>query len=288
MSEDRRSGYDIYLSYSGRKSYLTCPKMYEFRYIKKEKGIKEPRDSMFGTAIGKVFEWFYERKSWSSPDPVSVVMSSIQDAIDWTFQHEKFEPLTDPGYVSMLRQDLNHYVPLSLEVIKKQGFLTVNSRAEDDLTVMYRNDKHDITIKMGGRADFIHGKDKLDIWIVDGKGSKHREKYVDSDQLIWYAVQFYLRYHVAPTKLGFLFYKFPDDPVKWIAYDDQAMRDLVEKTCDVAVKIKLKVFGATPSGECHRCDYRDRCDDGQKYRAQRRKETGGRIDGSVFEIERVE
>lgn len=279
--------YDLYLSYSGRKCYKTCPKQYYFRYELRTKAPRDPRSSMFGTTIGKVMEWFYERRLWASPDPSAAAFAAIPDAMDWTFQHEKWDPSLDPGYVFTLRQDLSTYVPRAVETVRSHGFLTVNSRAEEDLTVLYRSEKHDLTIKLGGRADFVHGNDKLDIWILDGKGSKHREKYVDSDQLIWYAVQFYLKYHVAPTKLGFLFYMFPDDPVTWVAYDNDAMRGLVEETCQVAKKITLKVFDATPSGECHRCDYKGSCDEGTRYLAARRKESGGRIDESVFDLERV-
>lgn len=286
MSEARQR-YDLYLSYSGRKSYMTCPKQYEFRYVKKEKVARDARSSMFGSAIGKVFEWFYERKLWSHPDPTVACLNLVQDAMDAVFQNEEFDPLTDPGFVTLLRSDLYQFIPRGIESIRSNGFLTVNSRAEEDLTVLYRSDKHDITMKLGGRADFIHGKDKLDIWIVDGKGSQHREKYVDSDQLIWYAVQFYLRYHVAPTRLGFLFWKFPADPVKWIDYGSEDMRNLVDTTCDIGNKIRLKVFDAKASGECHRCDYRERCEDGRKYVAARRVETGGRVDLSVLELEPV-
>lgn len=285
--DERRGGYDLYLSYSGRKTYLTCPKQYRLRYVDREVVVRDPRSSMFGTAIGKAFEWFYEHRLWSEPDPLAAILATVPDAMTWTFQHEKWSPATDPGFVTALRNELHEFIPPSLEVIKQQGFLTVNSRAEDDLTVLYRSDKHDITMKLGGRADFIHGVSKLDIFIVDGKGSKYHEKYVDAEQLIWYAVQFYLRYHVAPTRLGFLFYRFPNDPVKWISYDGQAMRDLVEKTCEVGNKIRLKMFDATPSGECHRCDYRERCDEGRKYLAKRRVETGGRIDTSVLDLEPV-
>jgi hypothetical protein len=77
-----------------------------------------------------------------------------------------------------------------------------------DLSVYYARDG--VKMRLGGRADFIHGPKPL--WIVDGKGSVHREKYVDSEQLIWYALLHYIKHHVAPDRLGFLHYRFPDDP----------------------------------------------------------------------------
>jgi hypothetical protein len=207
--------------------------------------------------------------------------------MDTIFLQEKFDGTGDPAFVNVLRQEVRTYLPRAVETIRSNGLLTVNSRAEEDLTVVYGNEKYGMTLKLGGRCDFIHSKDRLDVWINDGKGSKHREKYVDADQLIWYAVQHYIKYHVAPTRLGFIFWKFPDDPIKWIVYDEEKMRGLLDDTFAVAKKIQLKMFDATPSGECHRCDYREKCDDGKKYIAHRRVETGGRIDNSIFDLEPV-
>lgn len=277
--------YDLYLSYSGRKTYKTCPRQYELRYVLKEKVVRDARSSMFGSAIGKVLEWFYSKRLWADPDPVGAALGRVDDAIDAVFVEEKFDRATDPAFVNLLRQEVRTFLPSSIETIRSQGFLTVNSRAEEDLTVVYGNQKYGMTLKLGGRADFIHSKDRLDVWIIDGKGSQHREKYVDADQLVWYAVQHYIKYHVAPTRLGFAFWRFPADPVKWIAYDEGSMRALIDDTFDVAKKISLKVFQATPTGECHRCDYRERCDDGKRYIARRRVETGGRIESSIFDLE---
>ena len=277
--------FDVYLSYSGRKTYKACPSSYNYRYVIKEPVTRDSRSAMFGSVIGKILEWFYNKRLWAEDDPVASAMSRIDDAIDTIFFKENFDRVSDPAFVNLLRRDLSIYLPRAIENIRLHGFLTPHSRAEENLSVVYGNDKYGMTLKLGGYADFIHSKDRTDVWIIDGKGSQHREKYADADQLIWYAVQHYIKYHVAPTRLGFIFWKFPDDPIKWIDYDESKMRALLDDTFDIAKKIKLKVFGATPSGECHRCDYREKCDDGKKYIAHRRVETGGRIDNSVFDIE---
>jgi len=277
--------FDQYISYSGRNIYKKCPRKYEYRYIIKESVVSDPRTSMFGSTIGKVLEWFYTKRLWANPDPVSSVLSYIEEAIDVVSLREKFDRSQDPAFVNLLRTDLITYLPKAIETIRSHGFLTPDSRAEDDLTVVYGNEKYGMTLKLGGIADFVHYKNRSDVWIIDGKGSKYREKYVDADQLVWYAVLHYIKYHVAPSRLGFAFWRFPNDPVKWIDYDESRMRSLLDDTFDVAKKIKLKCFDATPSGECHRCDYRIKCDDGKKYIAHRRVETGGRIENSTFSLE---
>lgn len=284
MSSER---HDLYLSYSGRKVFLTCPKQYYFKYILKDTSKSDPKNTMFGSAIGKIFEWFYDQKMWADPDPVSTALSKIEEATLDTFQKEGYSRGSDPSYETKFRSDMESFIPSGIDIIRNNGFLSPNSRVEEDLTVTYSPPSAHIRLKMVGRADFIHSKNPHDVWILDGKASKHREKYVDSSQLIWYATQHYLKYHVAPTRIGFIFWCFPDSPVKWVDYDNDSMRDLIKKTVDVAERILSKDFVPTPSGECHRCPYRSKCDEGNIYLANRRVESGGRIDLTTFDIEKV-
>lgn len=277
--------YDLYLSYSGRKSYLTCPRQYEFRYILKAQSDRNPRDSLFGSIIGKLFEWFYERRIWAEPDPLRTMLDLCEPAINHVFRSEKWDEQGDPPLSHTIRSDLRKYIPLSMEIIRKNELLTPYSKAELDLTVMYSSERHGLTLKIGGRADFVHSKDQRDVWLMDGKASQHRDKYVDAEQLIWYAVQHYLKNRVAPSRLGFFFYKFPDDPIKWISYDEDSMRASITQTFDVAKKIHLKVFPTTPSDECRLCDYRSLCDDGIKFMSNKKVED--RVTESIFDLEQI-
>ena len=277
--------FDLYLSYSGRKSYLVCPKQYEFRYIVKFQVVRDAKNTFMGTAIGKVFEWFYSKELWRQPDIVQACLSLVPVAVRDTLREEKYD--AEPGLQEVLECEVRALVPGGLEAIRVNEFLTPLSRAEADLTTECQSEKYGMTLKLGGRADFIHGKSRDNLWIIDGKASKHREKYVDSEQLIWYGVQHYVKYHVFPSRLGFLFWSFPDNPVTWIEYGPADMRASVDKTFETAKKIRLKQFDATPSSECYRCDYRPHCDGGSRWIANRKIESGGRIESSVFDPEIV-
>lgn len=279
---------DQYLSYSGRKTYYVCPKQYELRYILRIKVVRDARNTFLGTTIGKVFEWFYSRELWKKPDPLLACLGAVDEAIQETFREEKgFDPSSDPSLEPKLRNEAKALVPGGLEVIRSNGFLTPMSRAEADLSTVCQNDKYDFTLKLGGRCDFIHGRSKTDVWILDGKASAHRDKYVDPQQLVWYGVQHYVKYHVMPTRLGFIFWSHPNDAVQWIEFGPQDLRKSVEDTFEVVEKIRLRQFGATPSSECYRCDYKDRCAEGKQWMANRRIEGGGRIESSIFDPEIV-
>ena len=277
--------YDMYLSYTGRKAYLSCPCKYWFRYIKKQDVPDDPRKAMFGLVMGMVFEWFYNKKLWSLPDPEVECLKMADVAIEDVCDMKRFDRATYPDFIPELRSEVRKFIPSAVSSIREHKLLGLNSRSEVDLTVEHASKRHGLKLKIGGRADFIHGPKP--IMIIDGKGSLHREKYVDSEQLIWYAVQHYLKYHIAPDKLGFLHYRFPQDPVQWILYDEQSMRNNLNNTFDVALKIMKGKFDAAPSGECHRCEFRVLCQDGIKYLASRRVLNGGRVENSIFDLEDV-
>lgn len=277
--------YDLYLSYSGRKTYLSCPLKYKFVYIQKPDVPKDPRSSMFGSSIGLVFEWFYNRKLWADPDPEARCLKAADLAVEDICDKNEISISSDPKFVSDLRADVRKFIPTTISTIKKHRLLSLNSRSEVDLTINYSSKRHNLALKIGGRADFVHGPKP--VWIIDGKGSIHREKYVDSEQLIWYATQHYLKYHVAPDRLGFMHYRFPDDPIQWIMYDEKDMRSSLMKTFNVARKILEGEFEPSPSDECKLCDFRILCSDGSKHVAAKKIANGGRVESSIFDLENV-
>lgn len=279
--------YDLYLSYSGRKSYLICPKRYEFGYILKIWPDRDDKNTYLGSTIGKLFEWFYSRSFWKEPDVLKTCLDAVRPALEDTYRDKKFDPATDRDFCTKLEQEVRALVPGGLEIIRANGFLTPLSRAEADLTTFCSSEKHGMTLKLGGRADFIHGRTREDLSILDGKASQHREKYVDPEQLIWYGVQHYLKYHVFPSRLGFIFWSYPNNPLTWIEFSPEDMRKSVEKTFDTAKKIRLKQFEPTPSSECYRCDWRPQCEEGTRWINNRKIEGGGKIDFSILDPEIV-
>jgi CRISPR/Cas system-associated exonuclease Cas4 (RecB family) len=278
--------YDFYLSYSGRRSYTICPKRYWYQYIIRDKTRGDPKGALFGLAIGRIFEWFYEKPLWVDNDPEAAALDLIESAIQYACSEKDFNSDTDPSFIIKIRSDLLSFVPATIKTIRDHHLLTVNSRSEVDLTVVYKHPSSDLTLKIGGRADFIHGLDN-DVWLLDGKGSAWRHKYVDTDQVIWYAVQYYIKYHIVPSRLGFIYYRFPDEPIQWVSFDDKTLRNNVRETFEIADKIRLKQFDAKPNHECKLCDFNHKCEEGIKYLNDRRVESSERIDNSVFDLEHV-
>lgn len=278
---------DFYLSYSGRKTYLTCPLRYKHRYVLKTEAVRDPRTSFFGSIIGKLFEWFYEDQLWAEDDPEKSVLALLPKATKTILEEEGFERSSDARYVATVEDEIRELVPSGLETIRAHRLVSENSHAELKLNVTYPSEKRGFSVRLGGKADFVHYHSPLDVWILDGKGSRHREKYVDSEQVIWYATQHYLKFHVAPSRIGFIYWRFPDDPIQWVEYGSQSIKDSLDLTLDVVEKIRLKLFDPKPSSDCHGCDYKGLCEEGTKYLAERRVASGGRIGDSIFDMDHV-
>ena len=286
MSEEGEGERPQYLSYSGRTVYTRCPEEWRRRYDEEDKTRLDPRGSFFGSSMGKLAEWFYEKRVWAMPDPVASCRAMIDPAIRLTFQHDGYDPKDEPVLRDKIRSDMWDLVPAMIRIIQEHKLLTEDSQAEVNLTVTVSNPDYDFALRFGGRADFIHGRGE-GRWIVDGKGSEHREKFVDADQLVWYALLHYLKYHVAPRRIGFLYWRFPEDPVQWVDYDGADMKRVYDETWEVARKIRLRLFDPTPNEHCERCDFRPDCAAGKEYLSERQVEARNEVIGSIFDLDEV-
>jgi hypothetical protein len=276
-----------YLSYSGRSTYKICPYKYKLKYIDRVPIKRDPRSAMPGWVLGKVFQWFYDRQLWMHSDAVQACLSCVPEAVDASFIHEKLDVTKEFDFRQRMIQEVRALVPGGVEIIRQNGFLTNYSLTEVDLSVGCERDGYDFMLRMGGRCDFIHSHDRLNVTIVDGKATRWREKYVDPEQLLWYGVQHTIKYHVCPKRLGFIFWAFPHDPLMWIDFDTAAMVKLVGEIFETMKSIRAKSFGATPSNDCKLCEYRSMCEVGTNYMDLRAIEARGRITDSIFLLEEI-
>ncbi len=272
----------FYLSYSGLSTYRLCPRKYKFQYVDRRRMDVDPKNSLFGIVMGKLFEWFYQRRAWASVNPTSALLSWADAAVAEAYAEKKFCREDDEYFHVSLRNDVETYVPTTVDVIRRHKLVTPGSVAEFDLTQEYT--RKDVTIKLGGRCDFLH-RDHT-VTIQDGKGSKYRDAYADSTQLIWYATLHYLKYGVAPDRVGFIFWRFPAEPLQWVDYTERDMRDVLDLSFTTEEKVRLKVFDPSPTAACRRCDYSSLCPEGKEFMESVKVEAP-RIESSIFDFDQV-
>lgn len=249
-----------YLSYSGYKTYETCPLQYWHKYVNKTRTVTPENgiNTLYGSTIGQVFEAFYRDKLWKSPDVVKALKdvakptldSAMKDVLrqgrilDWG--DEKANYKTSKSILA----DVLKSIPDGVRAIQKHRFMGPFMEAEMKLD--FKFGRH----MMGGRADFVvrRASPDKDLVIIDGKGSKHGAKYIDGKpkkkgesldgiQLKWYSVLYREHYGVLPDALAYLYWRYQDGDslaanppkegeivldsgISWVEFDEKDISDL--------------------------------------------------------------
>ena len=280
----------MYISYSGHK-LANCLRAYYFRYIAK---VDPPKPSnsvhmLYGDTVGNIFEKFYEDQLWRDPKVKDRLTNMVRPTLSKIISKETSkgrvfnwdEPKLKKGNRSLeeVEQEVLETIPRGIQAIKHHRLVSRDARAEVKLDVDAGGHR------LGGRSDFIMNRIKphKDLVIVDGKGSRWREKYTNERQLRWYALLYWLNYGVIPDRLGFLYWRCQaEESMDWFEVSQselEALLNSIVTTCDEIekskrelFKIKLKnkndpgsLFMPNTSSECKLCDYLPLCADGQKH-----------------------
>ena len=240
---------------------------------------------LYGDTVGKIFERLYRDRLWVLPDvsiklldlvrPIlnSVLVQEVKKGgvFDWT------EPKLKLGTRSVdeVEREIRETIPRGIRSIKKHCLIGMEANAEVVLDTIVEGKK------LKGRADFIIRRIRPhnDLVIVDGKGSRWREKYTDDRQLLWYAMLYWLRYGVIPDRLGFLFWRYdPEQSMDWKGVTQEELESLkssvlntfkeieqAEKNLEQDSSILGLFFQANPRFSCKFCDYLPLCSEGAKY-----------------------
>ena len=284
----------MYLSYSGYKAWKSCHRFYYHRYVGKTK-LDAPDNkvnSLYGSIVGTIFELFYTDRIWSRSGVEAILLGMVDDVTAQIIAKESEKSVVDwkdkrSNYKSIeaLKEDVVATIPRGIGIIRHHRFLGTDAEAEVKLDTWV--DGHIV----GGRSDFIMTRVKPhgDLVILDGKGSRWREQYVDHQQLWWYAMLYKLKNKRLPDRLGFVFWRSePEKSVDWVDFDQASLDDLQAGIMDAITHIeagkktlesvdnepaRLQVlqddFATRPSRDCKLCEFRPVCPDGDGFLSKR-------------------
>lgn len=267
------------LYWSNLKNYQECPRKFlwyrgwEDIDLGAGPGNSKPKpeefskhDSLMGIVIQKVIELMYNNELWKNP---STLRSTLESLTKKHFELELADSYIDwkraPAKVDMFRTCLDGVFGY-LSTFKYHKLVGSYARAEKDLYA-YINDY----VPIGGRVDLIVKREDTGVTIVDGKNSKHKAKYLDPDQLRWYALCFYLCYGKIPDRLGWVYYRFPygmeipgleekETGVEWVEFCLEDLKGLANRALGIRKDMDKRKFEATPSpGTCRFCEYQSIC-----------------------------
>ena len=285
----------MYLSYSGYKTYDSCPRSYWHRYVNKTLVTKPDNrvHMLYGEAVGLIFEEFYVRKIWREPSPTEALVARVDETLagivkketarggvfDWDEKDARGKPALKPGTRSLeeVRGEVIEAIPRGVASIKLHRLLGVKSGAEVKLDTDIKGHR------LAGRADFIihrvsPDEDKI---LIDGKGSRWRDKYVDRRQLKWYAMLYQKKFGVLPDRLGFLYWRSePEDSLDWVACTPRDIEIMQETVLESVSTIEdgarqlgrtpgnatlVATFPVKPGPDCKLCSYLEICDEGADF-----------------------
>jgi hypothetical protein len=214
----------VYISYSGYKLYSQCPRAYWHRYISHTKAATPDNrvNSLYGIMVGLVFEAFYDEQMWRRKSYLADMLGYLEPCYTRMVAQETRkgdilnyeDPTANYHSPEELLVDVREAVVRGLQTIRHHRLVGPWAKAEVKLDSQVGGHI------LGGRADFIIRRTPPDndLVLLDGKGSRWREKYVDRHQLLWYAML--CRCHgVGIDRLGFLYWRCePVEAVGWVPY----------------------------------------------------------------------
>lgn len=122
-------------------------------------------------------------------------------------------------------------------------------------------------IPFGGIIDILFSREDTGVTLLDGKNSTGREKYLDGNQLRWYAMIYQNLHGKIPERLGFVHFRFPHDPVSgepgldFVTCSARDIAELQDKAREALIRMGKEIFDPTPSPDaCRFCDYEKVCE----------------------------
>lgn len=271
MSTPRR---EFWLSYSSFKLYNECPKHYRLRKIDKvDPPVPDSKhNAIVGSVVGRVYEDFYNLEIWRKGAKTSEALLELVPKYFYEYldaEYVDWDSVKNPYTRQDILDKCEEMVPKVLTGIKEHGLLGPYARSEVKLRAHLTKN-----FFMFGRADFLIRKSDGTILLLDGKASKHREKYVDPDQLYFYALAFKIVHGRLPDRVGFFYLDFADQgdvAMDWLEITPEELAAFKTKVLDTFTAIQRKHFQATPSSTaCRYCEYATMCEERQAILAKKR------------------
>lgn len=289
--------------WSSLESYEVCPRSYLWGHgygtidlgrgpgRSKAKPVKESRHhAVMGLVLAKAVEHLYNDELWRDPATLVDRLTTLvtreftfaltEEYIDWT---------EAPAKSDMLQVCLKGALGY-LRTMKTNKLLGPYARSEVDLKGWV-----DQYTPVGGKPDVIVRRDDNGVSIFDGKNAMTPGKYTDPNQLVWYALCFYLAYKVVPNRLAFVYFRYPEGTPPRDHPKDKPWTGLVEVpvTLDdlMALGVRAKettramqkeLFDPTPSpSACRFCHYRTVCDAAHQPTPRGSKKSLPLVEGTV-------
>jgi len=257
------------LFWSELNTYETCPQQCLWSYgwedldvgggpgKPKPKPKKSEHHAVMGQVIQKVLEraynegWFYLPK----------FMEFLRDQTRITLQEYL-------GRSYILFEQMSFEKMLEISVFGVLGYLHTMRQHKlwgKQVQCERRLEAQVGSLPIGGKPDFIF-KDEL-VRLLDGKNSEYKDRYVNPDQLRWYALCIQKVDGVIPDQLGFVWYRYPFDAdagepgIDWVTVTGRDLEQLEARAVRVRLAQIERKFEPVPIPKnCRICNFEPVCE----------------------------
>lgn len=291
-----------HLYWSSIESYENCPRAYLWGHghgdidlgrgpgRSKAKPLDSKHHAVMGIVLSRALEHLYNDEMWRDPENLTNRLTDLvrrefafalnENYVDWT---------QSPPKAELLRVCMDGTFGF-LRTMKANKLLGPYAKSEVDLTGWV-----DQYTPVGGRPDIIIRRDDTGVMILDGKNSMTPGKHTNPDQLRWYALVFYLAYNVMPSRLAFVYFRYPEgtppkdhpEGTPWtgivevpVTRDD--LKALGVRAKETFRAISKELFDPSPSPKaCRYCDFRTVCDAAHTPTPRKSKSLPVVVEGTV-------
>lgn len=285
-----------YLWWSHIEAYEECPQKFLWkngfgvidlgRGPGKGKKLPEKKrsehNSLMGRVLSSAMENFYNQEWWRDPPTLTRRITEFIEkefAYRLTRTHIEWDENYLPGKErwdksppkEVLRQICVDGMLNYLRTMKRNRLLGPYAKSEVDL-IGYVN-KY---VAVAGRPDLIVRREDSGVGIYDGKNSVSPGKHNNPDQLKWYALCFFLAFQTMPSRLSFVYFRYPEgsppkdlqaeaDKESWtglvdVPFTREDLKGLAVRSVETRKVMLREYFDPTPSTKaCTYCDFSSEC-----------------------------
>jgi hypothetical protein len=263
-----------YLHYS---VYKTCHLQYKWRFVQRP-DVYIPinlRHAYIGLVLQKLVERFYLEKWWQAEEgPITRMRIALPTVSQLILENNPIKLSVDE--LADWQVVANETIPRIIATIKKEKLLSSEVYVEREEEVPFGED----TLQM--KPDLILIRKGITT-LLDGKGGKTVGRYVDNDQPYFYAIAVDHIWGRLPHRIGFWWYRH--SKIVWLPVTREAVDQVRTNARSFIDGIKAGKFDPVPGQHCRLCDYRVCCEVGQKFIAERHRQSDVEIPGNFSEVD---
>lgn len=241
-------------SYSKFSTYESCTEKYYRKYVLKERPVENQRKYLEGSVLQTLFEEYVNTSVYTKEDK-DWLLTNLDRHIDHFFDERKGNVhLKKDEDRAKIKVKIEKYISNTYDFFRYKGYKDLLLASEVDFSPGIRlND----SISIRGSIDFlIRAKDGKSYDVMDLKTTASK-KYINKDQILFYALMVYLHFGTPPKEA--YFYNAAKNEIINVPIASHDVQDLVDRLKRYTKEIESTKYRELTKTECWGCAHKELC-----------------------------